>query len=65
MIGAKPLPPYMPSGRGQENIYLFIDIYLRIINKMMQIRMKSVRNPNKIFANHRNQTTLFLHSYQT
>jgi len=35
MSGAKPLPRYMPSGRGQENLYLFTDIYLRIIKKIM------------------------------
>jgi len=27
MSGAKLLPPYMPSGRGQENFCLFTDIH--------------------------------------
>jgi len=35
MSGAKHLPPYTPSGCGQENVYLFTDLYLRIINTMM------------------------------
>lgn len=35
MSGAKPLTPYMPSGSGQENLYVFTDIYLGIINKIM------------------------------
>jgi len=52
MNGAKPLLPYMPSGRRQENLHLFTDLYLQIINKMTLICIKSVRKLNKIFANY-------------